>query len=67
MRILLVITLSILVLSGCQEPTGRSEAFFQSYYRGLDLLERYRLRAAEHALLHIASGWNLTLPRGTGS
>ena len=52
MRILLVITLSIVVLSGCQEPAGRSEAFLQSYYRGLDLLERYRLRAAERAFAH---------------
>ena len=52
MRILLVPTLSLLVLSGCQEPTGRSEAFLQSYYRGLDLLERYRLRAAERAFEH---------------
>ena len=52
MRILLLITLSMLVLSGCQEPASRSEAFLQSYYRGLDLLERYRLRAAERAFAH---------------
>ena len=51
MRIFLVTTLSILVLCGCQEPAGRSEAFLQSYYRGLDLLERYRLRAAERTEL----------------
>ena len=52
MRIFLVTTLSILVLCGCQEPAGRSEAFLQSYYRGLDLLERYRLRAAERTFAH---------------
>ena len=40
----------MLVLSGCQEPDSRSEAFRQSYHQGLDLLERYRLRAAERAL-----------------
>ena len=52
MRIFLVTTLSILVLCGCQEPAGRSEAFLQSYYRGLDLLERYRLKAAERTFAH---------------
>ena len=42
----------MLVLSGCQEPDSRSEAFRQSYHQGLDLLERYRLRAAERAFAH---------------
>ena len=51
MSVVLVATLSIsiLALSGCREPAGRSEAFRASYYRGLDLLERHRLRAAERA------------------
>ena len=51
MSVVLVATLSIsiLALSGCREPAGRSEAFRESYYQGLDLLERYRLRAAERA------------------
>ena len=66
MRIILITTLSILVLSGCQEPASRSEAFLQSYHRGLDLLERYRLRAAERAFAHCVR-LELTLPRGTGS
>ena len=66
MRILLVTTLSILVLNGCQEPAGRSEAFLQSYYQGLDLLERYRSERPS-APLRIASGWNPKPPRATGS
>ena len=52
MSVFSVTILAILALSGCQEPAGRSEAFLQSYYRGLDLLERYRLRAAERAFAH---------------
>lgn len=49
MSIPLVAILAICVVSGCQEPAGRSAAFRQSYYQGLDLLERYRLKAAERA------------------
>ena len=43
------------VFTSCSEPEvelqPRSEEFVQSYYRGLDLLERFRLRAAEHAFV----------------
>lgn len=53
MRIVLIAVCSLYVLNGCLEPEvevpPRAAAFVQSYYSGLDLLERYRLREAERA------------------
>ena len=38
-----------LALAACAEQETRPQAFVQSYHQGLDLLERYRLAAAERA------------------
>ena len=46
---------SVLFLSSCIFPSAsheRSEGYLNSYRKGLDFLERYRLRSAETAFKH---------------
>ncbi|MEE3259246.1 MAG: FG-GAP-like repeat-containing protein [Candidatus Latescibacterota bacterium] len=58
MRYLLLFAFHICILNACLEPEAnvppRSDEFVQSYYQGLDLLERYRLREAERAFARCA-------------
>jgi tetratricopeptide (TPR) repeat protein len=53
MKIIILSVFSLFALNACLEPgvdvPPRSAEFVESYYRGLDLLERYRLRQAERA------------------
>ncbi len=55
MKIILLSFFSLFALNACLEPgvevQPRSAEFVESYYRGLDLLERYRLRQAERAFM----------------